>query len=119
MPSPIPVSIHPYFQVRAGQMPAAKALLQEFIARTKTEPGVLYYQFTLGGDVIFCREAYRDADALLAHVGNVGAQVEAMLKISTLVRVEVHGPAAEIAKLQAPLAGLNPAWFVYECGLER
>lgn len=120
MPTPAPaVSIHPYFKVRPGQMPAAKAILDEFLQRTATEPGVLNYEFTICGDTIFCREAYRDADALLAHVGNVGAQVEKMLGLAELARIEIHGPAAELAKLQGPLAGMNPAWYVYERGLAR
>ena len=113
------VSIHPYFKVHAGQMDPVKALLREFIGRTATEPGVLFYDFTISGDVVFCREAYADADALLAHLANVGAQVERMLTLAALDRIEVHGPAAELEKLKGPLAGMNPAWFVYECGMER
>lgn len=120
MTSPTPaVSIHPYFKVRAGQMPAAKALLNEFLQRTANEAGVLHYEFTICGDTIFCREAYRDADALLAHVGNVGAQVEKMLGLAELARIEIHGPAAELAKLQGPLGPMNPTWFAFECGLPR
>lgn len=37
------------------------------------EPGCLYYGFAIDGDEVFCREAYDDADALLAHVESVGA----------------------------------------------
>lgn len=114
-----PVSIHPYFRVRPGQMASAKALLREFLARVGTETGTLSYDFTIGGDVVFCRESYLDADALLAHVTNVGPLVEKMLGLSTLDRVEVHGPAAELEKLKGPLAGLNPTYFACECGVDR
>ena len=31
--------------------------------------------------------------------------------MAELVRIEVHGPAAELAKLKGPLAHLKPAWF--------
>lgn len=120
MPSPAhPVSIHPYFRVRAGQMDTVKPLLREFITRVATETGTLSYDFTIGGDVVFCRESYVDANALLAHVANVGALVDRMLTLSTLDRVEIHGPAAELEKLKGPLAGLNPTYFACECGLER
>jgi hypothetical protein len=37
-----------------------------------------------------------------------------MLTIVDLTRLEVHGPAAELEKLKAPLAHLNPAWFEVE-----
>jgi hypothetical protein len=32
--------------------------------------------------------------------------------MAELVRIEVHGPAAELDKLKVPLAELNPTWFV-------
>lgn len=42
-----------------------------------------------------------------------------MLKISELIRLEIHGPDAELEKMKCPLADLKPAWFAYECGIER
>ena len=114
-----PVSIHPYFKVHAGKMEAALALLPQFIAKTATEAKVLYYDFTISGDVVACREAYADAEGMLGHVGNVGELLGAMLEISELIRLEIHGPAAEIEKLKEPTAHLSPALFVAVCGLER
>ena len=35
----------------------------------------------------------------------------AALNLAELVRIEVHGPAEELAKLKIPLEQLNPAWF--------
>lgn len=113
------VSIHPYFKVRAGSMDVAKGILRDFIARTSREAGVLYYEFTIGGDVVFCREAYVDADAALVHIANVGEVVDRMLGVSELMRIELHGPAAELDKLRGPFAAMNPLWFVYECGIGR
>lgn len=111
------VSLHPYFKVHAGNLDAAKALLPEFVARTATEEKVLYYEFTINGDEVFCREAYADAEGTLAHLSNVGALLDRMLTLSDLIRLEIHGPAAELALLREPLAKLNPAWFTLECGL--
>jgi quinol monooxygenase YgiN len=113
------VSIHPYFKAHPGQLAAAMAMLPEFIANTKDEVGNLYYDFTINGDEIFCREAYVGADGLLEHITNVTPVLEKFLKIVDLIRVEVHGPAAELAKLKQPLAGLKPAWFTQECGLGK
>jgi quinol monooxygenase YgiN len=113
------VSLHPYFKVRAGNMEAARALLPEFVAKTATEEKVLYYEFTINGDEVFCREAYTDADATLAHLANVGALLDRMLTLSDLTRLEIHGPAEELARLKEPLGKLNPAWFACECGLQR
>jgi hypothetical protein len=93
--------------------------LSEFIAKTATERGNLHYDFTLSGDVIFCRETYVGAEALLEHAASVGPIVERALQIADLQRVEVHGAAEEIEKLRGPLAGLNPIWFVWQCGVRR
>ena len=113
------VSIHPYFKVHPGKLDEVRALLPRFVEKTRSEPGCLFYEFTIDGDTVFCREAYRDADAALAHLQNVDALIGEMLKLSDLARLELHGPAAELDKLRSPLADLKPAWFVYECGLER
>jgi len=111
------VSIHPYFKVHPGKLDAARALLPQFVEKTSSEPARLYYEFTINDDVVFCREAYLDAAGTLAHLDNVGTLLGEMLKLSDLIRLEIHGPAAELEKLKAPLAALNPAWFSFECGV--
>ena len=113
------VSIHPYFKVHPGQLDAAKALLPAFVAKTQTEAACRHYEFTICDDVVFCREAYTDAAGVLAHLANVGEELGAMLKISELTRLELHGPGEELDKLRAPLADLNPAWFAFECGVKK
>ncbi len=113
------VSLHPYFKVHAGQLPAVQRLLREFVAKTTREEKALYYEFTVSGDVVFCREAYTDAAGVLVHLANVDAELKQMLTLSELSRLEVHGPAAELEQLKGPLGGLQPAWFAYECGLQR
>jgi quinol monooxygenase YgiN len=112
------VSIHPYFTAHPGQMPACRALLQEFVRQTSDEPGCLYYEFTIREDVIFCREAYRGAEGALAHLANVDALITRMLAVSSLSRLELHGPAAELDRLRGPLAAMNPEWYVLECGVK-
>ena len=106
------VSIHPYFKAHPGKLEAFKAGLPAFRAKTATEKGNLFYEFTINGDEVFCREGYTGADALLAHLENVGALLAEAFKIADLVRLEVHGPTAELDKLRAPLAHLKPEWFV-------
>jgi quinol monooxygenase YgiN len=90
----------PYFQVKPGQLAAFKAGVPAYVERTKSEKGCAHYAFS----------------ALLAHLDNVGALLKETLKIADIARLEVHGPAAEIDKLRAPLAGLKPQFFVLEPG---
>jgi quinol monooxygenase YgiN len=105
------VTLHPYFKVPPDKLDFLKAILPEFAAKTRGETGNLFYEFSINGDEVFCREGYVDAEALLAHLENVSAMLAAALKMAELVRIEVHGPASELAKLKAPLAHLNPSWF--------
>lgn len=106
------VSLHPYFKVPADKLTALKGILPEFLAKTRDETGSLFYEFTINGDEVFCREGYVNAEALLAHLENVGEMLAAAQKMAKLIRLEVHGPAFELAKLKEPLAHLNPVWFV-------
>jgi quinol monooxygenase YgiN len=108
------VSLHPYFKVHPGKLGAFKAALPAFAEKTKTEKGNLFYEFSINGDEVFCREGYVDADGILAHLANVDVLLKEALKISDLVRLEIHGPAEEIDKLKGPLANLKPTWFMIE-----
>lgn len=113
------VSIVPYFNVPTEHLPAFKALCAQFVAKTEAEPLALYYGFCFDGNVAHCREGYVGAEGALAHLQNVGALLDEALKIAELFRLEIHAPAAEIAKLREPLAGLNPQYFVLEYGFRR
>src|SRR5262249_2939658 len=105
------VTLNPYFRVPPNKLDSLKAILPEFAAKTRDETGNLFYEFSINGDEVFCREGYVNAEALLAHLENVSGMLEAARNLAELVRIEVHGPAEELAKLKAPLADLNPAWF--------
>ncbi len=113
------VSIHPYFKAHPGQLAAVKALMPAFIEKTRSEKGNLFYEFTVNGDEVFCREAYVGAAGALAHLANVGPELAQISKIATLSRLEVHGPAAELDQMREPMAQMNPAWFILEAGLQR
>ena len=108
------VSLYPYFKAHSGKMEELKAALPAFVEKTASEEKNLFYGFTIKGDELFCREAYADAEGLLAHLDNVGAMLAEALKIADLTRLEVHGPAAELEKLKGPLAHLKPEFFVVE-----
>ncbi|MCL4206648.1 MAG: hypothetical protein KJ000_29545 [Pirellulaceae bacterium] len=113
------VSIHPYFKVHPGKLDEFKASLAAFLERTATEKNNLYYDFTIRGDEVFCREAYVGAEGLLEHLANVGLLLGPLMQLAELTRIEVHGPAAELDKLQEPLAGMNPVYYTYLFGVKR
>jgi quinol monooxygenase YgiN len=105
------VSLHPYFKVHAGNLEEIRGSLPRFVEKTATEKQNLFYEFTMNGDELFCREAYENAEGLLAHLDNVGAMLAEAMKMMDLIRIEVHGPAEELKKLKEPLAHLKPQFF--------
>jgi len=113
------VSIHPYFKVHPGKLEAFKAALPAFIRQTATETKNLYYDFTISGDIVYCREAYVGADGVLAHLAGVGPMLGDLFKLADITRIEVHGPATELEKLKSHMASLKPTWFAYFDGVGR
>lgn len=112
-------TIVPYFEVPDENLAAFKALCDAFVAQTKLEPACLYYGFSFCGNLAHCREGYRDAAGLLAHLKNVDALLKRALEIAKITRLEVHGPEAELAKLREPLAALKARFYVLECGFRN
>ncbi len=112
-------SIVPYFKVHDGQLAAFHALCERLVEKTSDESGCLYYGFSLDGDEAHCREAYADADGLLAHLENVGPLIAEALEIAELTCLEVHGPEEELQKLRQPLSELNPQFFTLEYGFRH
>lgn len=113
------VSIHPYFKPHEGKFDEFVSHLQTFVDKTASEEAVLFYDFTICDDVIFCREAYVGAAGALTHLENVGAMLEQALEISDLLRLEVHGPAAELDQMREPLKDLPVEWFILKTGLTK
>lgn len=110
------VSINPYFRISDENMPAAKELLQTFCGLVRKEAGCLYYNFCFKGNVLTCREAYKDAAAVMAHLENCGEALGKFGQVAELFRIEILGPAQELDKLREPLAGMNPEYFILDCG---
>ena len=115
------VSIHPYFKVRDTELEVFKRLAQDLVETTRGEMGCLYYGFSYADGEAFCREGYKNAESLVAHLDNVGDLLERVNTIAEIFRLEVHGPEKEIAKLREwpSLQRLNPKYFLLEAGFRN
>ena len=113
------VFIHPTFTAHAGRMEEIHSLQEEFVANTQTGPLCLFYDFTANEDLIFCREGYHGVAGAMANLENVGELLGKMLNMADLIRIDFHGPAAELDQLRGPLAHLNADFFVLRCGSGR
>jgi quinol monooxygenase YgiN len=109
----------PYFKIHDGKLDEFRRLGEQFVEKTKTEPKCMHYGFSFNGMQAHCREGYADAEGVLAHLDNVGALLEQVLKIADIIRLEVHAPAAEIEKLREPLSSLKPELYTMEIGFRR
>ena len=59
----------------------------------------------------YCHEGYCDAEAVLSHLSNVGAKLDEILAVSELTRIDVTGPADELAKLKEALSKFPVTFF--------
>ena len=101
-------TLNPYFKVNEGEMEAFKALTDQMVEAAKTEEGCLFYGFAFADDneTVYCREGYKDAAAVLAHLGNVGALIGQSLELASLVQIDVIAPKDQLELLREPTSHL-------------
>jgi hypothetical protein len=78
------VSRHPYFNLHPRQNRRGYGHAAAIRRENSSEKENFFYGFSVNGDEVSCRESYENANGLLAHLGNVGALLEEMLKMADL-----------------------------------
>ena len=114
------MSIQPTFSIK--DWAKATPIMERFVAVTDSEKGCLYYGWTKTADKLFCREAYVDAAGVLEHLGNVGPLVGELLadpEVATLDEIQLHGPAAEVAKCKEGMDPLGTVYFEVHSGFQK
>merc|ERR1712013_694138 len=89
------------FDVPEGQ--DAKSFFPKFYAKVKTgTKDCIYYGFATCGNKVLCREGYKGAAGLMAHMGEVKEDLEKMIKQIGKERVKIlmSGPASELDKVK-------------------
>jgi len=88
------------------------------VEATDSEEGCVYYGWTRSGDKLFCREAYKDGDSVVAHFANAGPLVGAAIDAGhvKLEWIEFHGPASEIAKVKGTMDGFGTTYYATHSG---
>jgi quinol monooxygenase YgiN len=112
-------SIHPTFTVIDWEK--AKPVMAEFVQKTRTEAGCLYYGWTLTGNKLKCREAYSDGNSVNAHLGNVGDCISALLAegVATLDSIEIHGPSEQLEIVKPGTEALGTKYFAIDSGFSK
>ena len=112
-------SIHPTFTVT--DWAKAKPIMEDFIARTKTEAGCVYYGWVKEGNTLKCREAYVDGDAVNAHLANVGECIQAILAegVAKLDSINIQGPAAQLEIVKPGTEALGTKYYATDGGFSK
>ena len=94
--------------INEGQLETFRTLMQEMVSASEAEPGTVGYEWFLSEDASSCHinERYTDSDAVMAHLGNFGANfAERFLGCVTPTSIDVYGEASE--EVRAGLAGFG------------
>ena len=98
--------------VKAGQLDTFKALMEEMVEGTSTEPSTLNYEWYISedGGTVHLYEKYADSDAMIAHVnGFLEKWAGRFMACLDVTRFTVYGdPSASAREL---LAGFGPTYL--------
>ena len=106
--------------VREGRLNDSRELMEEMVAATRQEPGTIGYEWFLSDDGTVCHinERYVDSDAVLAHLGNFGANfAERFLACFEPTSFSVYGDPGSEAR--AALDGFGAAYLGWLGGFTR
>lgn len=107
-------------KVRDGSLNDARALVREMVASVRDEPGALTYEFFLSDEGSSCHiyERYADSDAVMAHLGNFGANfAERFMGCFEPTSFSVYGPAS--AEVRGALEAFGATHFATLDGFRR
>eukprot|EP00658_Telonema_sp_P-2_P079947 TRINITY_DN7869_c0_g1_i2.p1 TRINITY_DN7869_c0_g1~~TRINITY_DN7869_c0_g1_i2.p1 ORF type:complete len:385 (+),score=132.37 TRINITY_DN7869_c0_g1_i2:67-1221(+) len=121
------IHLYPYFKMKEGRVSDFKAVWKAAYSGTRAaaadEKSHQYvFSFDEPNSTASCREAYGDADGVLLHLQNVGVPLGAVVAEdgpSTLQKLELHGPAAELDKLKPTFDPLGAEYFCTEWGFRN
>ncbi|KAL3920818.1 MAG: hypothetical protein SGILL_003070 [Bacillariaceae sp.] len=108
------ISIQPYFKIHQGKRDDFASSFADFVNKSKTEENMVFYNFAVKDDVVFCREGYKDGESVLAHLANVDELFKKALTMSDLIKLEVCGPPSELEKVKEALTPLGAEFWALE-----
>ena len=108
------------FTIAEGKTDAFKELIGTAIERVRSnEPDTLTYEFYFSDDETKCYalELYRDSQALLTHVEDVGEILPKILAVAQITSLEIFGNATK--ELKEGLASFGAKFFTHWSGFKR
>ena len=106
-------TVEPTYTIR--DWAAARSIMAEYLDSVRTERGAMFSGWTICDDKLFCREAFHDAGAVVAHMANVKPAIGKLLAgVATLESVELHGPPSDLPKCADAMAPFDAATRTFE-----
>ena len=106
--------------IKEGKLDDFKAIVSTMVEITNlNEPNTLVYEYHINEDGTECHllETFKDSDAFMVHLGNVGHLFDTLFESATMTRAKIYGnPSAE---LQQALDPLGVEYFAHLNGIER
>ncbi len=106
--------------IKEGKLDDFKAVVNTMIEMADVnEPNTLVYEYHINEDGTECHllETFKDSDAFMVHLGNVGHMFDTLFESSTMTRAKIYGsPSAE---LQQALDPLGVQYFTHFNGVTR
>jgi len=107
-----------HFKIKPGQLENFKeiaAKMIEIVRNKEKGAGCQQYDWFYNETLSECivREIYKDSDAVLAHMGNIGPMLGQLAAISEL-SLQVCGTPSEVLKKASE--GMNITFFTFESG---
>jgi len=109
------------FTVPDGKIDEFKAGFPKFYEATKKGAGAAgcyYYSFGTLGNTVYCREGYKDAEAVQKHGADIKDMLEEPMKAlgANGIKINVVGPQAEIDKLRPRLEPKGAVFWNLDSG---
>lgn len=102
-----PCTMSPHYTICEWEK--AGPIMREIFEAANQEPGCIYFGWERSGNKLHSRETFVDGDSLKTHVDRVKLLIDELRAgPATLDRLEVTGPASELAKIKVITAGLSP-----------
>ena len=106
--------------IKDGKLEDFKSIVNTMVEITDVnEPNTLVYEYHINEDGTECYllETFKDSDAFMVHLGNVGHLFDTLFESATMTRAKIYGiPSAE---LQQALDPLGVEYFAHLNGIER
>ena len=106
--------------IKEGKLEDFKSIVNNMVGITElNEPNTLVYEYHINEDGTECHllETFKDSDAFMVHLGNVGHLFDTLFESATMTRAKIYGsPSAELKQALDPL---GVEYFAYLDGIER